>query len=431
MDDEGANSGPSVVVPAYGGPSTTACLRSLGSKGVNTIAVSEQRSVAAFYSSYCDEAYLVPDPEHSLDDYLATMLDIASRPDVETIIPTREVDIYVLSNYRDEFERHVSLPVPGFDSLRMVHDRLRLGEKAAQAGVPYPRTRRLSDGVETSDGQVIKSRYNLLVPGEQTSLEQNRVTEVKDQEHIAPEDSSGLAGLRERMRHDPIVQEYIPGEEYMVGALYDHGEPLATVQHHQIRGLEYTGAGGVYRESISNSDLERVSTRLLDHLEWHGLACLEYIRDERTGEFKLVEINPRMWQSLAANVRMGADFPHYYWLQATDRTDQIDPSYEVDVGCHWLKGEFLHLLSFLQNDSSLVEQPGTVSTIRDIAASILRHPNFDYLSVEDPAPFAQDWWALLLEVPGVPDVHLPGCSPTRWETQSSPGEKRVSRDQKP
>lgn len=250
-----ANVGPSVVVPAYGGPSTTACLRSLGPRGINTITVSEQRSLAGFYSAYCDEAYLVPDPDEDLDGYLATMLDIASRPDVRTIIPTREADIYVLSNHRDAFESHVSLPVPGIESLRLVHDRLRLGQEAAAAGVPYPRTRKLSEGVAETEGQVVKSRYNLLVPGVESTVDQNRATEVKEKNHIAPGDSSDLTALRDRMRHDPIVQEYVPGEEYMVGALYDHGEELATVQHHQVRGLDYTGSGGVYRESIADPDL--------------------------------------------------------------------------------------------------------------------------------------------------------------------------------
>ena len=425
------NDGPSVVVPAWGGPSTTACLRSLGSRGINTITVSEQASVASFYSKYCDEAYLVPDPDGNLDDYLATMLDLASRPDVRTIIPTREADIYILSSHRDEFESHLSLPVPGIESLRTVHDRVRLGEEAAEAGVPYPQTRKLSDGVAASEGQVVKSRYNLLVPGVRSTVEQNRVTEVKEKAHVAPGDTSDLDALRDRMQHDPIVQEFVPGKEYMVGALYEHGERQATVQHHQLRGLDYTGSGGVYRESIADPELERVSTRLLDHLEWHGLACLEYVRDERTGEFKLIEINPRMWQSLGANVRMGADFPYYYWLQATGRSDQIDPSYDLDVGCHWLKGEFLHVLSLLRNDSSLVERPGVLSTVRDIAASIVEHPNFDYLSLDDPGPFVQDWWALLLEVPGVPDVHLPGATPTPWEGRTSPGsiDERAVRDQ--
>jgi len=48
---------------------------------------------------------------------------------------------------------------------------------------------------------------------------------------------------------------------------------------------------------------------LLDWLDWHGLACIEYIGDADTGEFVLVEINPRMWQSLAGAVAAGADFP--------------------------------------------------------------------------------------------------------------------------
>ncbi|MHB9287992.1 ATP-grasp domain-containing protein [Halobacteriales archaeon Cl-PHB] len=382
--------------------------------------MSENESATGFYSSHCDEAYIVPDPEEDLADYASALLDIASRPDVRTIIPTRETDIYTLSKYRDRFAAHVSLPVPSFETLRLVHDRKRLATQATEAGVPFPETRTLSTLDEWSDDFIVKSRYNLLVEDYLDTSDSRAGTEVKDQEHLTAGTRPDLAALQEQMHHDAIVQSYVPGEEYMVGALYDQGEPLATVQHRQYRGLKYTGSGGVYRESVSNPELEQVSRALLSHLDWHGLACLEYVRDERTGEFKLLEINPRMWQSLAANVRMGADFPYYYWLQATGRAGEIDDSYDVGIGCHWLKGEFLHLSSLVREESPLVERPGRVATVRDIVGSLVRHPHFDYLSREDPTPFVQDWWALLQEVPGIPTVSLPGASPTTWDGRADP-----------
>jgi len=170
--------------------------------------------------------------------------------------------------------------------------------------------------------------------------------------HLLAGETPDNAALVDEMDHEPIVQESIPSTaEYMIGGLYDHGEPLATFQHRQIRGDTYAGGGGVYRESVAIPELDSVARTLLDELDWHGLACIEYMRHEETGEFVLTEINPRTWQSLTSTVRVGADFPLYYWRATMGERDRIDCDYEVGVGTHSLHGELEHLLSIFRNDS--------------------------------------------------------------------------------
>ena len=395
--------GPSVVVPATTVPSTVACLRSLGSAGIRTVVVSETDVSQAFSSKYCDEVLRVPDPMSDLLAYRDALLDVAARPDVQTIVPVRETDIYVLSRYRAAFREHVSLPVPDLETLGRVHDRLCLAEAAEAAGVPVPDTRLLAEVDDWSDRRMlVKSRYNLLTSAYDERLDPADAVTSDSIEHVDPDERPDVEAIRAEMRHDPLVQAFVPADdEFMVGALYDEGEPLAVFQHRQVRGTSYVGSGGAYRESVAIPELEAVATDLLDHLEWHGLACLEYLRDERTGEFVLAEINPRMWQSLSATVAMGADFPTYYWLQATGRADEIDPSYDLDVGCHWLKGEVLYATSLFRYDSPFIERPSYLGTARDILGSLVRNPRFDYLSVDDPNPFVQEWANFLAEMAAV------------------------------
>ena len=203
------------------------------------------------------------------------------------------------------------------------------------------------------------------------------------------------------MNHDPIVQEYVPkASEYMFAGIYDQGEPLATFQHEQIRGNSYVGGGGVYRKSIYRQDLEDVARTLLDHLDWHGLVCIEYMEHAETGDLMLTEINPRMWQSLPATVRAGADFPYYYWLQSQGRQTAIDPEYDLDVGSHLLIGEFSHLLSVLRDDSPFEASPSIGRSLREILASCYRDPNFDYLRPDDPVTFAYGIREFLSRVAG-------------------------------
>jgi predicted ATP-grasp superfamily ATP-dependent carboligase len=394
-----------VVVPATTVPSTVACLRSLGSAGVHTVVAADGEIAPARYSVYCDEVVDVPDPDSDLLAYRDALLDLATRRDVRTIIPVRETDVYVLSRYRAAFDPHVSLPVPPLETLRQVHDRRALVAAAESAGVPVPETELLSAVDDWSSPKLVKSRYNLLTSSYHAGLSPAETRSTGHIVHVSPDAPPDVNRLREKMGHDPIVQRYVPAdEEYMVGALYDDGDPLVVFQHRQVRGTRYTGSGGAYRESVDIPALEAVATDLLDHLEWHGVACLEYLRDRHTGEFVLAEINPRMWQSLSATVAMGADFPRYYWQLATDRAGAVDPDYDVGVGCHWLKGEFLHALSLARYDSPLADRPGYLDTLGDIVASCRAHPRFDYLRADDPGPFVADWLSLLGDRPGLEQI---------------------------
>lgn len=389
------------LIPAGISSGTYQTIRSLGRRDIGTICASSDRRTPAFASRYCGAKWIVPDPETDLHEYTTSLLDRirdasdGDRP-VRTVIPCREIDAFVLSKYRDVFEEHVSLVVPSLDTLRKVHDRKRLFDAAAKAGVPIPNTRLLTDVSEWDSPQLIKSRYNLLTNDYVDAHPPGKPKEVKRITHVDPADSPDVDAVCEEMGHVPIVQEFVPyGGKYMVAALYQDGEALSTFQHEQIRGDSYVGGGGVYRRSVHIDELETAATTLLDHLEWTGLACLEYIRDSETGEFKLLEINPRIWQSLPSTVHAGADFPYDYWLAATGRADEIDSSSELGVGTHMLYGELKYLNSIRRDDSPYVERPKLWSEIAAVAGSCVREPHFDFLALDDPRPFLRGVRAFL------------------------------------
>ncbi|WP_277555092.1 carboxylate--amine ligase [Halobaculum limi] len=376
------------LIPTGHDASSYTCLRSLASRGVGAVIASEKETVPAAASRYCDESVSLPNPREGLLTYRDALLELAERDDVKTIIPVRPEDSYVLSRYEAEFSDHVSLVVPTMAQLERVHDRLQLAAEAEAAGVPVPETRALSAVDDWDPDLLIKSRYNVLADAYLDELGPDDMDVVKHIYHTGHGETPDVEAVRRAMRHDPIVQEFIHTDgEYMFTGLYQDGEALATFQHRQIRGNSYTGGGGVYRRSIYDPELERVGRALLDHLEWNGLACIEYMRDATTGEYVLTEINPRMWQSLPSTVAAGADYPWYYWLAATGRADEIDHDYDIGVGTHMLHGELGYLMSVLTEDSPHVPRPSIPGTVWAIGTSILREPRFDYLKLDDPWPF--------------------------------------------
>lgn len=381
----------SVVVPAVSAPSSVAICRSLGKRGIDVIVAAENETAATTRSRYCSETRIVPAPGTDFGGYVEALLALARRPDVRTIVPVREEDVYALARYRDVFSAHVGIPWPDAATLRRVQDRLELFETAERAGVSVPETGSADEWTGWDRRTILKARYSLLANEYVPSHSPETIEAVPKTIFLDPGEKPDHEAITARMGHVPIAQEYVDNaNEYGFFALYDHGEAVATFQHRQLRGYHYCGGPSAFRESVSIPELDRAGRRLLDALEWHGLAMVEFLRDENTGEFRLMEINPRFWSSLPFSVQAGADFPYYYWQLATGARDEIDPAYEPGLAGHLLRGEAIYLHSVLTHDYPLVERPGFGRAVWNVVHSVIRHPRFDYLVADDPLPFVRD-----------------------------------------
>jgi predicted ATP-grasp superfamily ATP-dependent carboligase len=378
------------IIPAINTASSTAALRSLGRRNVHTLAISEHDTPPGYRSKFCREAVSVPDPAIALAAYEETLLELAQRPDVQTILPFREVDIYVLARNKQAFADHVQTPWPELDTLRRVQDRVELFETAHAAGVATPTTERYDEWDDWTREAIVKPRYTVHAT-EYSSRFSKTHAQGSSTRYLAPDERPDREAMLAEMGHLPIVQEYVPAaDEYGFFALYDHGEPVATFQHRQRRGWKYCGGPSAYRESVDIPELRTAGLRLLDELEWHGVAMVEFLRNPATGAFELMEVNPRFWSSLPFTVQAGVDFPALYWQQATGDPIEAPPKYEVGVAGHLLRGEVLHLHSILADDYPLVDRPSFERRAVSTVASLVRDRHFDYLDVNDPGPFVQD-----------------------------------------
>ena len=377
--------GDAVVVPAIRSGSALASIRSLGRRGVRVIAVHEREDVPPFRSKYCDETRIVPAPAENLAGYRDALLALARRPDVRTIVPVREPDVYVLSKHREAFAEHVGTPWPSRETVRETQDRRRLFEIAASVGVSVPRTRPLDEVESWNGNRIIKSRYSTLIDDNRASY--------ADVEFVDPNDPPDTEAVTSRMGHVPMIQEYIPGgEECGFFAIFDEGEPLATFQHRRIRSFTYSGGASAFRESIALGDLDAAGLALLAELDWHGPAMVEFKRDERDGELKLMEINPRFWGSLPLAICAGVDFPALYYRLAIGDPPEPVNEYDVGVGCHVLRGEASYLHSVARYDFEYVERPSLLGETAAVVHSCFEEPRFDYLSLDDPEPIVRDLW---------------------------------------
>lgn len=131
-----------------------------------------------------------------------------------------------------------------------------------------------------------------------------------------------------------ILQQFVKGDEYNIAAVGDGtGETLGVVISKKLyitdKGKGWSGV------AIRNHELLELATRVIRHLKWRGALELEMMRAENTGQYLLLEINPRFpaWIYLSAGV--GINLPEMLVRLALGETPE--PQFDYEPGTMFLR----------------------------------------------------------------------------------------------
>lgn len=193
-----------------------------------------------------------------------------------------------------------------------------------------------------------------------------------------------------------LVQEFVEGEGMGYFALMSRGELRAEFAHRRIRDVYPSGSGSALRVSTEpDPPIREAALAILQALRWHGAAMVEF-RRRPGGPPVFMEVNGRLWHSLALACYSGADFPA--WLaQLAERGDIGPPHpYRRGLRCRWLLGDFRHLIEVWRGapPGYPVQYP---SRLRTLAAETVPLPGtyHDNFSWRDPLPELGDWLSFL------------------------------------
>jgi len=126
----------------------------------------------------------------------------------------------------------------------------------------------------------------------------------------------------------------------------DKGRTLAQFQHKRLREFPTSGGSSAKAVSVKNKELGNLGEKLLSSRKWHGVAMVEFKKDKRDGKFKLIEINPKFWGSLALAIRSGVEFPYLSARMAKNEKVKKVANYPVGVKYQWVfPDDSLHLLT--------------------------------------------------------------------------------------
>lgn len=311
-----------VFITDAGYKHTLGAVRSLGKKGFYIIAGASGKHAQSFYSKYCKECVIYPDPRDEVR-FIDFLVGYLKQNKVDVLLPIGYLTTVAISKHKDELLKYTKVPVADYQSMQIASDKSQTMELAHKLGITTPE--------EYSSVKDIGT-YPIVAKG---------IYESGQVRYINSPDELNRVSLTNN-----ILQEYIPGEGFGFYALFNQGNERAIFMHKRVREYPITGGSSTAAESIYDPNLKELGLTLLRDLNWHGVAMVEFKKDSRDGTYKLMEINPKFWGSLDLSIASGVNFPYLTVMMALNGDIQPVLEYDTDVRFRWpFPDDTLHLLA--------------------------------------------------------------------------------------
>jgi carbamoyl-phosphate synthase large subunit len=278
-----------------------------------------------------DEFYLVPSGESP--DFIETLLEIASRRNVDVILPQVNQELLPLAKNLPRFNAHgIAVAVAQRASIERANDKWAVLEAAKACGVPYPEGILTCSEIELVQAVkalgypvrkvVVKPRLSNGLRGLRILSEElwdvTRFLKEKPGSLEIPLDEL-LAILRNGCWPELIVQEFLPGAEYTVDVFRGRYGAIAIP-----RLREEIRSGITFQARVElRADLERFSLQLAEELDLRYAFGFQFKLSEE-GTPKLLECNPRVQGTMVTAVFAGCNV--IWWAVKEALGDEVIPN---------------------------------------------------------------------------------------------------------
>lgn len=313
-----------------------AIARSLGRHGIPVYILDDQYCISSF-SRYATKVIRVA---NILDERktVSAVLEVARRYGLHNwiLFPTRDEHVAAFSRYRAELAQFFRVTTGDWKSVEWAWDKKKTYELAEALNIPCPKTFNPRSIEEVPE---LFSRLPLAI---KPAVKENffYATGAKAWRADTPDQLLSLykKAINQIKPEEILIQEIVPGdgnEQYSYCAFVQSGAPCCVLTARRARQhpREF-GRAATYVETIEAPEIEILSERFLKSISYHGVVEIEYKRDPRSGEYKLLDVNARPWGFHAIGSACGVDFP--YLIYADQMGLPIKPA-RARAGVGWLR----------------------------------------------------------------------------------------------
>jgi predicted ATP-grasp superfamily ATP-dependent carboligase len=340
-----------ILVPDCNSRKALCAIRSLGKRGFHVIAGSSQKINISRFSKYCSEFHQFSDPITNSSVFISELDQYVKLNNIDILLPMEDETVELIIKNIEMFNTAKTL-LPDIDTFMKARDKGETLLHTIDLGISCPKT------------------YFINSLEELELLEQDIVYPVI----LKPRISSGSRGIivvenKEELMSKyleihknysfPIIQQYISSKCRKIQTLFildDKHEVKGSCTYEGIREFPVNGGPVTLWKTVSYPEIENASSEILKSLKWIGFAEIEYLVDDNTGEFYLMEINPRFSANIALAVNVGVDFPFFTAKILLGEKFEKVINNRFEEYCQWLlPGD---LLNFIFNKNRFKQKIG-------------------------------------------------------------------------
>ena len=282
-------------------------VRSLAELGLKSLVIHFNAYGVGLSSRYA-VGLTAPSPWDDPAGLIASLEEVGRRlPRPGILLITDDTYLTVLARGRERLAPYFRFPFPDAETLAYLMDKTHQYGTALRLGIPVPRSLPVRRGETAAEWPW--EVFPALVKG----LSGKQFFHRFGKQTIIVEDRAALeAVLAQCGGFDALVQEIIPGgddELYALGCYISPDpkkEPVYFTSRKLIQIPPFFGTCSV-GESLPCEPVAVHGLELLRALRFYGPAHVEFKRDPRDGQYKLIEINARFWKSHALGTPCGVN----------------------------------------------------------------------------------------------------------------------------
>lgn len=369
-------------------------IRSFGYKKIPTILL-DRKKTFSFYSKYTT-GYICPDPEHEEQAFIEYLLKLGrGLPKKGVLFATNDIWLIPISKHRNELSQFFYFPMAEWDVIEKCWNKKFLYPIAESNGIPIPKTFFL-DSIGELDSVADQMTYPCIL---KPSITIGFLEKLKaNGRALVINDKNELIFWKERIiqadlgKVPLILQEQIEGPPSGLFTITSYANKSSDIVAysigHKIR--QYPPDAGTITSGRLHDDpqIYELGKKLIKSLNYYGISNIEFKKDEKKNDYKLIEINPRpgMWNYSA--LMSGINLPYLAYCDLLQKDECSQDSTLVKNGTWiFLPSDFLYALYWNRrkgyHEYSL--------TLKQWFNSLKGRKIFAVESIDDPLPGLIHW----------------------------------------
>lgn len=235
-----------------------------------------------------------------------SLFDLLGKEHFDVLIPVSDMTVPFASKNKEYIEKRfgVKCAVPNYKQVSRVEDKHRFMAFCDEHDVPHPKTKVLTTDTLGEAASfvgfpaLIKPDYSV---GARGITKVDSLAELKEK---FPEVNSKFGAC--------TLQEFIENKDYYYNVMLYRDKEGRFLGHTILKIVRmYPIAAGSSSccVTVENDVILSICKDCLDKLDWVGMADFDVLQRPDNGEYKIIEINPRVPASLRAAAISGVNFP--------------------------------------------------------------------------------------------------------------------------